>query len=404
MAQFSYVATNKEGARVKGVIDAPNEAEVRVLLRAQSLRPVRITKSGALDVDIMKLPMFSRVSNDDIILFTRQLSILLSSGVPLVQGLEVIAQQMQNAAMKRICLAIKEKVTGGSFLWEAMKSYNEVFSDLYVSMVRAGESAGALDTILKRLIKYLDDANRLKKLVRGAMVYPIAVVLVGIAVVMVMLIWVIPKFEELLVSSGQELPMPTQVVIDASHFAQENFLYMIGGSAVGFYLLKRYLKTPEGRAFFDHIVMKVPTFGPIILKVAVARFARTMQTLLSSGINLLDALDICRDAIGNKSIAEMLGKIRADVEQGKSLAAVMSKISLFPHMVVQMVTVGETTGNLDKMLERAAEFYEEDVQNFVNNISKLIEPFVLVFLGGLVGGLMIAMYLPIFKLAGSAGT
>jgi type IV pilus assembly protein PilC len=267
-------------------------------------------------------------------------------------------------------------------------------------MVRAGEASGSLDTILKRLIKYLDDAYKLKKLVQGAMIYPIAITIVGILVVIVMMIYVIPKFEELLKSSGQELPGPTQVVIDMSHFVQHNILYIIAGGALLFYLTRRYAKTEEGRSFFDHYSLKLPVFGPMLLKVAVSRFSRTMQTLLSSGINLLDAIDICRDAIGNKTLADSLTQMRAEVEQGKTLGAIMTKMPIFPSMVVQMVTVGESTGNLDKMLERVADFYEDEVQTLVSNLTKMIEPFVLVFLGGMVGGLMIAMYLPIFKMAG----
>lgn len=402
MGQFNYVAIDKNGERVKGMIDAPNEAEVRVVLRSQSLRPVKINKSGALEFDLAKIGIFGGgVSNDDIIMFTRQLSILIAAGVPLVQGLDIIAQQMQGATMKRVTLSIKERITGGTFLWEAMKGQGEVFSDLYISMIRAGESAGALDAILKRLIKYLDDAYKLRKLVQGAMIYPISVMTIGFIVVMVMLVFVIPKFEELLISNGQALPLPTQLVLDASHFVQDNITYIVGGGAALFYLIRRYLKTDEGKNFFDFYVMKVPMFGPIIQKGAVARFCRTMQTLLASGVNLLDALEICKDAIGNRTIADTIGKIRSDVEQGKTLASVLGKVPYFPHMVVQMVTVGETTGNLDKMLERAADFYEEEVANFVGNLSKMIEPFVLVFLGGMVGGLMIAMYLPIFQAAGA---
>lgn len=402
MPQFNYIAVDKKSERVKGMIDAPNESEVRIALRSQGLRPVRIHKSSALEFDIAKIGFFNGVSNNDIIMFTRQLSILIAAGVPMVQGLDIIANQMENATMKQVTLSIKERITGGSFLWEAMKGYPDVFSDLYVSMMRAGESAGALDAILKRLIKYLDDAHKLRKLIQGAMVYPIAVMSIGFVVVMIMLVFVIPKFEALLISNGQALPAPTQFVIDASHFVQNNIQYILGGGAFLFYVIRRYLKTEEGRSFFDHYVMYVPLFGPVIKKGAVARFCRTMQTLLSSGVNLLDALEICKDAIGNKSIAATIGKIRGDVEQGKTLAAVLGKVPYFPHMVVQMVTVGETTGNLDKMLERCADFYEDEVETFVGNLSKMIEPFVLVFLGGLVGGLMIAMYLPIFQAAGAS--
>jgi type IV pilus assembly protein PilC len=402
MAQFSYLAVNKAGERVKGTIDAPSEAEVRVMLRSQSLRPVKIDKPGALEVDLVKLGgIFSgRPKDTDVLIFTRQLSILISSGVPLLQGLEIIAAQIESPAMKETILALREKISGGSFLWEALKPYEKTFSEIYINMIRAGEAAGALDTILQRLIQYLDDAYKLKKLVKGAMIYPIAITIVGIVVVIVMMVYVIPKFEDLLKGAGQELPAPTQFVIDASHFIQHNLIYMMGIGAALTVIIKKYLGTEEGRTFFDHYVLKVPLFGAILLKVGVARFARTLQTLLTSGINLLDAMDITKDAVGNKTISATMAQMKSEVEQGKTLAGVMAKMPIFPNMVTQMVTVGESTGNLDKMLERVADFYEEEVRDMVGNMTKMIEPFVLVFLGGMVGGLLIAMYLPIFKMAG----
>lgn len=403
MSQFTYTAINKEGEKIKGSIDAPNESEVRVMLRSQNLRPLKIGATSALDLDIGKLlGIGGSFGRADVLLFTKQLSILISSGIPLVQGLEIITDQIKSPALKQAIMAIREKVTGGAFLWEALNAYRESFSDIFISMIRAGEAAGALDAIFKRLIKYLEDAEKLRKLVVGAMIYPIAIVSVGIIVVIIMMVFVIPKFEDLLKGAGQKLPAPTQFVINASHFFQHNLGYMIA-IAVGFsFVLKRYLKTPEGRRVFDYYILKMPLFGGLLLKIAVARFARTMQTLLSSGINILDALEICRDAIGNESIAQNIVTIKSEVEQGKTLSAVMAKIPVFPSMVVQMLTVGESTGNVDKMLERIAEYYEEEVQAVVSNLSKLIEPLVLVFLGGMVGGLMIAMYLPIFQMAGGA--
>ncbi|MBI3542296.1 MAG: type II secretion system F family protein [Deltaproteobacteria bacterium] len=218
-----------------------------------------------------------------------------------------------------------------------------------------------------------------------------------------MLVFVIPKFEDLLKGAGQELPGPTQFVIDVSHFAQKYVLHISTVLAVGAYSIRAYYKSEEGRSFFDYYSLKVPLFGPMLLKVAVARFSRTMQTLLASGINLLDALDICKDAIGNKTLAETLVKMKSEVETGKTLAGIMGKLPIFPSMVVQMITVGENTGNLDKMLDRIADFYEEEVATLISGLTKLIEPFVLVFLGGSVGAMMIAMYLPIFKMAGGAG-
>ncbi len=403
MAQFSYTAVTKKGERVKGALDAANEGEVRMALRAQQLRPIKIAKKGALEMDLGKLVSGGGGTKPvDTLLFTRQLSILLSSGVPLVSGLDIIGSQMQSPGMKRVVLMVKEKITGGTHLWEALSEHKKTFSTIYVNMVRAGESSGALDVILQRMIKYLDDAEKLKRLVKSAMVYPVTVSIIGVAVMIGMLAFVIPKFEDLLKGSGQELPLPTQIVINASHFVQHNFLFIIAGVGVAGFLVLRFARSQEGKRFIDYNILHAPLFGPLMNKVAVARFSRTMQTLLSSGVNLLDALDICRGAIGNMAIEETIGKIKSEVEQGKHLSAVLAKISYFPPMVVQMVTVGENTGNVDKMLERVADWYEEEVQAMVSNLTKLMEPLILVFLGGMVGGMLISMYLPIFKMSGGA--
>lgn len=405
MAQFKYTAVTKENKQIQGMLDAPNEAEARVLLRAQHLRPVKISMAGALEWDVSKIFSFLGGSHEqDLVLFTRQLSILISSGIPLIQGLDIISAQMKNLEMKQVVLVIKEKVTGGSFLWEALRSYPSIFSNIYVHMVRAGESSGSLDAIFKRLIKYLDDYIRVKRMLKGAMVYPIAVISIGIAVIAVMMVFVIPKFEELLRSNGGELPAPTQWVIQASHFFQQNLLVLGAGGAFLLFILRKYFQTDEGRRFFDFTILKTPVFGALFLKIAVARFSRTMQTLLVSGVNLLDALDISRDVIGNMMMADQILRLKSEVEHGKTLGSIMSRMPQFPNMVVQMVTVGENTGNLDKMLERVSDFYEEEVESFIQNLSKLIEPLVLVVLGGLIGGLMIAMYLPVFQMAGPTGS
>lgn len=398
--QYKYVAVDKKGHRIKGMLDAVSESEARVSLRSQQLRPIKLDKAGALELDLGSILKSKQVRRADLLVFSRQLSILISSGVPLVQGLDIIAEQIRDAQFKSVILSIKEKVTGGKFLWESVADHKNAFPEIYVSLIRAGEATGSLDVILKRLIKYLEDSEKLKKLVQGALIYPIAVILVGVLVVGVMMTFVIPKFEKLLKSSNQELPDATQMVITVSHFFQNNIAFIVGGIVAATYLFRRYVNTEEGRKFFDYTVIKIPLFGDIILKVSVARFARTLQTLLSSGITILDAMDICKSVIGNKTLERGLGVIKSDLEQGKSLSATMSKIEFFPAMVIQMITVGESTGNVDKMLEKIADFYEEEVQGLVSGITKLIEPFVLVFLGGIVGALMIAMYLPMFKMAG----
>jgi type IV pilus assembly protein PilC len=338
-----------------------------------------------------------------VVLFTRQLQLLISSGIPLVQGLEVLIEQANHPGMKAVLVQIREKVSQGSYLAESMASYPRTFSNLYVSLIRAGEASGSMEQMLRRLSKYLEDEDRLKKMIKSAMMYPIIVTCIGIAVMIVMLVFVIPKFEAMLKSTGQELPAVTQAVIDMSHFVQHNFLFLAGGVAATVYSYKAYVATKEGRALKDRIVFRAPIFGIIAQKSGIARFSRTLQTLLISGVNLVDAIDICKNAADNAVIEDAIAKIRGEVEGGKTLGAILMKLEVFPKMAAQMVLVGESTGNLDKSLDKIADFYESDVEVFVGGMTKLIEPFILVFLGGMVGGLMIAMYMPIFTMASGAG-
>ncbi|MEK7691586.1 MAG: type II secretion system F family protein [Bdellovibrionota bacterium] len=404
MAEYTYEGVDRGGKRVGGKMQAAGEAELRMLLRGQGIRPVRIGKVGAMNRDIGAMLSGAGGSVPIIALigFTRQLQVLITAGIPLVQALDILSEQSDNSTMRTTMLAIKEKVSGGRFLWEAMSNYPRIFPKLYLALIRAGESSGSIDQMLKRLTRYLEDADRLQRMLKSAMMYPIIVVSIGIAVIAVMLAFVIPKFEELLKGAGQKLPWITQVVIDASHFMAGNFFYIVGGVGVTVYVSLRYLKSNEGKAVFDRIFFRAPLFGEIMRKAGVARFSRTMFTLLSSGVNLLDAIDICKATIENAVLEEAVAKIRAEVETGKTLGMVIGRLTVFPKMAVQMITVGESTGSLDKMLDRVADYYEEEVETLIGGLTKLIEPLVLVFLGGAVGGMMIAMYMPIFEMAGSA--
>ncbi len=404
MADFYFEGIDKSGKQVKKTITAANEGELRMVLRGQGIRPVRIRRGSALNKDVGQLFKFGApITNQELVIFTRQMQVLINSGIPLLQSLEILTDQSSHVSMRNTLLGIKERVSRGSYLWESMGAYPTAFPKLYVALIRAGESSGSLDQMLKRLARYLEDADRLRKQIKGAMMYPIIVISIGLGVIGVMLGFVIPKFEEMLKGSGGQLPLPTQMVIDTSHFVVNNVLQILGGIVIGSFLVIRYLKTNEGRAFKDRLVFKAPLFGNIVRMGGIARFARTLQTLITSGINLIDAIDICRTTIGNVVLEEATSRIRADIEAGQTLGMSISKIKTFPKMTYQMIQVGESTGNLDKMLEKIADFYEADVEALVGGLSKLIEPIILVFLGTTVGGLMIAMYLPIFKLAGGAG-
>ncbi|OFZ18412.1 MAG: hypothetical protein A2X94_15095 [Bdellovibrionales bacterium GWB1_55_8] len=399
MTDFQCEGIDKSGKKVVLKLQAGTEGELRMALRAQGVRPVRIKKLGAMNQDIGSLFGSPGVTNQQLVIFTRQLYVLVNAGIPLMQSLELLSEQESQGALRTMLIAIKEKVAAGGFLWESLAAHPKVFPKLYVSLIRAGEASGSMDQMLKRLSRYLEDSDRLRKQLKSAMMYPAVIVSIGLGVIILMLAFVIPKFEEMLSGAGQELPMVTRIVITTSHFVVDNLHFIITGIGVTVFLLKRYFDTAEGRALKDRMFFKAPIFGPIMQLGGVARFARTLQTLLSSGINLVDAVDICRATIDNVVLEEATAKIRTDIEAGKTLGTSIGKLKQFPKMTHQMILVGESTGALDKMLEKIADFYEADVEALVGGLSKLIEPLILVFLGGTVGGLMVAMYLPIFKLA-----
>jgi type IV pilus assembly protein PilC len=402
MPEFKYEGVDRQGKRVKGQLNAATEGDLRVLLRAQGVRPVRIATLSIAQRDLGK--MFSggtNISDQDVLHFTRQLQVLLGSGVSLPQSLDILGDQASSPALRNLCAGVKNKISEGSFLWEALSAYPKSFPRLYLALVRAGESSGALDQMLRRLSSYLEDADRLRKLLKSAMMYPAIVITIGAAVIAAMLIFVIPKFEELIRGTGGELPAPTQFVIDMSNFLGAYWMQLFGALGVGGFLLKKFFASREGRIFFDRAMFRAPLFGGLMQKGGTARFTRTLSTLLSSGVSLLDAIEICQQTIDNAVLEEAVGRVRKEIEQGKSLSIVFSKLDVFPKMAVQMMAVGENTGQLDRMLEKVADFYEAEVEAMVGGLTKLIEPFILVFLGGTVGGMMIAMYLPIFKMGDS---
>ncbi len=409
MADFDYQGVDRSGKRVQGTISAPSEGDVRVSLRQQGVRPTRISPKrgsggakGSLfaGFSLTGAPAQPSLDLKQRILFTRQLQVMVSSGIPLVQALDILAEQTIDASLKKILTEMKERVNQGAFFWEGLALYPKAFSKIYVSLVRAGEASGSLDTVLKRLTRYLEDTDRLRKMVIGALTYPAIVSVVGVLIVAVMLIFVIPKFESMITSNGGEMPLPTQIVINMSHFMGDHWMVIFGAVGIAAVAVIRFIATPEGKVVFDKFLYGLPLFGDLIQKSSIAAFARTMQTLLAAGVNLVDAVDICKNTVENAVVAEAVGKIRGEVEIGKTLGAVVSRLTVFPRMAVQMIGVGEATGNLDKMLEKVADFYEAEVESAVAAMGKLIEPLILVFLGGAVAGMLVAMYLPMFKMAG----
>jgi len=409
MAEFQYVAQDAAGKKVEGRLEANNEGELRMLLRSKGLRPTRISKValGQVDVGAYLQRMFGgtgSVPADRLMNFVKQLQTMIASGVPLVQAIELFLDQESHPYMKMILTTFRERLNGGSFLWECMSAYPDVFERVFVALVRAGESSGTLDVMLKRSGKYLENSYRLKRLIKSSMNYPIVVSVIAVGVITLMLTMVIPKFEAMIVSNGGELPGPTKFVIALSHGLINNFHFVVLAAGALVYLVRSYVKTEEGRVVLQNFALRLPVFGPLIIQSGVARFTRTMATLLASGVPMVDALEICKAASSHVAYEDAIKSMKREVELGATFSnAMLRQQALFPKMAIQMTVVGESTGNMDKMLERVAEFYEEEVETSIQGMLKLIEPFMLVFMGGIVGGLLIAMYLPVFQMAGNAG-
>lgn len=397
MPIFKYEGVKRSGEVIKATVNLPSENEVRIFLRQQGVRPNRIEQESVFNKE---LKLFGGgVKDTEVAIMTRQLAVMVSSGVPLLQAFDILQQGEKNPRLKKALSDIQEQISAGSPLWEAMSKQKDVFNHLYVYLVRAGESGGALDLILGRLAKYLDDNVRLVRMVKGAMVYPAAVLIVGFGVTFGLLTFVVPKFEAMIAASGGELPYLTKVVISISHFCSGYFHYIIGTVVGVTVTFLKSIKTPHGKRAWDRFLLKTPLFGDLIIKGATARFSRTLGTMLTSGVNLIDAIEICKMTMDNSVIEDALAKVKEEISAGKTIALPLAQAKVFPGMVIQMINVGENTGTLDQMLIKVADFYEAEVEAVVAGLSKLIEPVVLVLLGGIVAFILIAMYLPVFNIA-----
>jgi type IV pilus assembly protein PilC len=328
---------------------------------------------------------------------------MIDAGLPLVQGLNILADQAENKTFKTMLKEINKDVEGGSTLAEAMKKHPKVFDDLFVNLIAAGEVGGILDTILRRLAEYIEKAEKLKSQIKGAMTYPIVVVAIAIIVIAVILIFVIPVFEDMFKSFGSALPTPTQIVVNMSRFMKGNIHWCIIALVALAFAFKKYRGTEAGRKQTDILSLKLPVFGDLLKKVAVARFTRTLGTMIQSGVPILDALEIVAKTSGNVVIEEILFEVRGSIAEGQTIAEPLSENDIFPGMVVQMISVGEATGALDTMLAKIADFYDEEVDAAVDALTSMLEPLLMLFLGGTIGGLVVAMYLPIFQMAAAMG-
>ncbi len=393
---WKWTGKSKQGEIRSGEIEAPDSAAVEARLRQMGLEPVKVKKKPRQ----LRLPSFgASVGTKDLLVFTRQFSVMIDAGLPLVQALEIIGTQADNAAFRVVLLQVKTKVESGSTFADALSDHPKVFDVLFVQLVRAGEIGGILDTILQRLGAYIEKNEKLKRRVKGAMVYPAVVLTVAVGVVGALIGFVVPTFEKMFKDMGGTLPGPTQFLVDVSHsFTSTWYWYFIIPGAL-YAAFKFATKQGKGQLAWHGIVIKLPLFGTLIRKVAVARFTRTLGTMISSGVPILDALDIVAKTAGNRVIENAVLYVRAKISEGKNIAGPLAETNVFPPMVVQMIGVGEATGAMDQMLSKVADFYDDEVDVAVGALTSMLEPLMMVVLGGIVGFFMIAMYLPIFSLA-----
>ncbi len=402
MPVYLWEGRTIRGELKKGEMEAPDEAAIRSQLRRKGLKSIEV-KTKPKDL-LESVPFLKqKVKGKDVVIFSRQFSTMINAGLPIVQCLEMLGNQEQNKTFKAIILKVKEDIEGGATLSEALAKYPDIFDQLFVNLVAAGEAGGILDKILMRLSSYLEKAMKLKSKVKGAMTYPAAVLGISVAVVALLLLKVIPVFQQMFEGMGRALPAPTQFLIDASKFMQSYFLYMVGAVVLIVFAFRRYYKTEVGRLKIDTLVLKAPVFGPLLKKVAVAKFSRTLSTMMSSGVPIIEGLDIVSKTAGNKVIEIALIETKKSISEGKTIAEPLLESGIFPSMVVQMIAVGENTGALDSMLAKIADFYDDEVDAAVDSMTALLEPFMMVFLGTVVGGMIIAMYLPIFQMASTIG-
>lgn len=402
MPVFVWKGKDKNNKTKKGEIEAPTEDAVRNELIRIKITNFKI-KPKPKDIFENIAFMQPKVQQSDIILFCRQFSTMIDAGLPIIQCLDILHSQQENATFKKMLKEIKANVEGGQTFAEALRKYPKQFDDLFVNMIAAGEAGGILDTILRRLSAYMEKAAKLKAQIKGAMTYPIVTLVIAAVVVAVIMVFVIPVFEEMFAGLGGALPIPTQIAVNMSRFIKGNIHFIIGGIVAFIFIAKRVYNTEKGRVIIDDISLKLPVFGSLIRKAAVSKFTRTTGTMLSSGVSILDSLEIVAKTAGNKTIEKAVYETRAAIAEGRTMSDPLAESGVFPSMVCQMIAVGESTGALDEMLGKIADFYDEEVDQAVENMTALIEPFMLVFLGVVIGGLVIAMYLPIFKMAAALG-
>ena len=401
MPTFVWEGKTAQGRAMKGELEAPNLEAVVTVLRHRRIRPIpnRIREKGkGLEKEITIPGFGEKVKTKDLSIFTRQFATMIDAGLPIVQCLDILGEQSESKLLRNTVRTIRQDVEGGATLADALRKHPKIFDALYINMVEAGEAGGVLNTVLNRIALFIEKANKLKKKVKGAMIYPCAIIAVAVIVVSILLIFVIPVFAELYGSMGKALPAPTQITINISNWFVASWYYLLlalGGVVAG---VRFYYQSDQGRINIDGLLLRLPVIGDMLRKVAVARFSQNMAILLSSGVPILEGLAITARTAGNKVVEKAIMDSRVSISQGKTVAEPLGESKIFPPMVCHMVAVGETTGGLDGMLRKIAEFYEEEVDDAVANLTALMEPMIMVVLGVILGGLVISMYLPIFQL------
>ena len=397
MPVYTWKGINSYGEKRKGEIEAANEAAALGQLKRLRIDNPKI-KEKPKDL-FENIAIFQpKVTGKDIVIFTRQLSTMIDAGLPLVQCLQILAKQQDNATFRRVLTEIQTDVESGTTLADAMRKHPKVFDNLYSNMIEAGELGGILDTILSRLAAFKERSMALQKKIKGAMTYPTICLAISLIILAVILVFVVPVFEQMFQSFGQALPIPTQIVVQMSNFFKNNMLFIIIGIFITVFIVKKIYGTEIGRLKMDSILLKAPVVGILLRKVAVAKFTRTLSTMLQSGVPILDALQVVAKTSGNKIIERAVYHVADSIAEGRPIAEPLEESGVFPNMVVQMINVGESVGALDNMLEKIADFYDEEVDQAVENLTSMIEPFMMVFLGGMIGSIVVAMYLPIFEM------
>lgn len=395
---FLWEGKTKQGETKKGEMEAGDQKAVEARLVSLGLTVTKVKRKGLLDSNLA-LP--GSVTSRDVLIFTRQFATMIDAGLPLVQCLDILGSQTENPAFRKVVFAIKGRVEGGSTFSDALKEHPKVFDELYVQLCAAGEVGGILDTILNRLAVYREKAEKLARKVKGALTYPVAVIVIGVIVTAVLLVKVTPVFAKMFQDFGSALPAPTQFVVDLSDWLQAYIIHLVVSIAAVIFAARAFYRNPRGREIFDKAILHAPLVGDLLRKVAVARFTRTLGTMISSGVPILDALDVTAKTAGNRTIEKGILFVKGKISEGKNIAGPLAETKVFPSMVVQMIGVGEATGAMDQMLGKIADFYDDEVDAGVASLTSLIEPIMMVFLGGVVGGFLIAMYLPIFSIAGA---